>query len=65
MHLIDGIIYAFDSAHGRFNANQIRRIQLFQTSNLPCVESNNLIRPGTAETISKWYRAKTSGQDKN
>ena len=24
--------------------NQIRRIQLIQTSNLPCVESNDLIR---------------------
>ena len=51
MHIIYEIMYAFDSAHGRpveFNIwvdpNQMRRIQLIQTSNLPCVESNGLIR---------------------
>ena len=42
-------IKSFDSTHGRFgpvefniwaDPNQLRRIQLIQTSNLPCAESN-------------------------
>ena len=34
----------FDEFDFRVDPNRIRRIQLIQTSNLPCVESNDLIQ---------------------